>query len=372
MLDFSNSATIYVSATEGSDAYSGFAPHPGVGNAGPLRTLRRAVELVTSLHIPDSAQPVAIRVSGDHYLSAPLEIGGKDRFADADYIPTDLLIESYGDAPARLIGGRRLEGFAPDSFNGTPCLSLHIPEVESGAWRFTDLYVNGRRADAARYPREGTLRAVDTENSAATRLGDGSRWFIAHSEDLAGIDGIEDAIVSFYHYWIDEHSPVESYDPATGKLVMQYRSRFRMTVNYDKNDTSEFCYYLENIAAGFGAPNSWYLDVPRGMLYYVPADPAATIESLEVFAPMTDRLLHSLKLLLFLCYIAVFACAGWSSCAVRGTTPAKPATPAQSMTRAANILPLMRNRRLAAMVPCSLNMPRIAALKIAASIRLSR
>lgn len=292
MLDFNNSATVYVSATEGSDAYSGFAPHPGKGNAGPLRTLRRALDLVTSLHIPGEAQPVLIRVSGDHYLSAPLEIGGKDRFADADYIPTDLLIESYGDTPARLIGGRRLEGFAPDTFNGVACISLHIPEVESGAWHFTDLYVNGRRAEAARYPREGTLRAVDTEHSDATRLGDGSRWFIAHREDLAGIDGIENATVSFYHYWVDEHSPVESYDPDTGKLVMQYRSRFRMTVNYGKNDTSEFCYYLENIAAGFGAPNSWYLDVPRGMLYYVPADPAATVESLEVFAPMTERLFH--------------------------------------------------------------------------------
>ena len=292
MLDFTKSSVIYVSEAEGSDAYSGFTPHYTGGSNGPLRTLRRALDLVTMLHIPGQGQPMTVRLSGDHYLTAPLEIGLSERYAGTDYALEDLVIESYGDTRARLIGGRRLSGFARDTFRDTPCLSLHIPEVESGAWRFTDLYVNGRRADASRYPREGTFRVLDTENSSATRLGEGSRWFIAKKEDLAGIEGIEDATVSFYHYWIDEHSPVESYDRESGKLVMKYRSRFRMTVNYDRNDTSEFCYYLENIAAGFGAPNSWYLDVPRGMLYYVPADPEADPESLEIFAPMTSRLLH--------------------------------------------------------------------------------
>ena len=287
MSDFTNSSTIYISATEGSDAYTGFAPHPGKGASGPLRSFRRLRELLVGLHTPAHVQPITVRIEGEHYFNETFVLGA----ISGGYTMRDITFESYGDAPARLVGGRRIEGFAPDTFNGVPCLSVHIPAVESGAWHFTDLYVNGKRAAAARYPREGTLRAVAVERMDAQKLGDGSKWFIAHKEDLAGIEGIEDAIVSFYHYWVDEHSPVESYDPETGKLVMAYRSRFKNTVNYDKNDTSEFCYYLENIAAGFGRPNDWYLDVPRGMLYYVPEDPSADPADLVIYAPTVEQII---------------------------------------------------------------------------------
>ena len=287
MSDFTNSSTIYISATEGSDAYTGLAPHPGKGASGPLRSFRRLRELLVGLHTPAHVQPITVRIEGEHYFNETFVLGA----ISGGYTMRDITFESYGDAPARLVGGRRIEGFAPDTFNGVPCLSVHIPTVESGAWHFTDLYVNGKRAAAARYPREGTLRAVAVERMDAQKLGDGSKWFIAHKEDLAGIEGIEDAIVSFYHYWVDEHSPVESYDPETGKLVMAYRSRFKNTVNYDKNDTSEFCYYLENIAAGFGRPNDWYLDVPRGMLYYVPEDPSADSADLAIYAPTVEQII---------------------------------------------------------------------------------
>ena len=287
MLDYTNSSTIYISATEGSDAYSGFAPHPAGGAAGPLRSFRRLRELLMGMHTPSHIQPITVRIEGDHYFSETFTLGSMS----GGYTMRDITLESYGEGRARLIGGRRIDGFTPDIFNGISCLSVHIPAVESGAWHFTDLYVNGKRASAARYPREGTLRAVAVERMDAKKLGDGSKWFIAHKEDLAGVKGVEDAIVSFYHYWVDEHSPVESYDPESGKLVMAYRSRFKNSVNYDKNDTSEFCYYLENIAAGFGRPNDWYLDVPRGMLYYVPADPTVDPASLEVYAPTVEQIL---------------------------------------------------------------------------------
>ena len=232
-----------------------------------------------------------MRIEGDHYLDTTFTVGHTPRMLKSGYSMQDVTFEGYGQKRARLIGGRRLSGFAPDTFNGVPCLSVHIPEVEQGAWHFTDLYVNGRRAAAARYPRKGTLRAVAVERMDAQKLGDGSKWFIAHKEDLAGIEGVENAIVSFYHYWVDEHSPVESYDPESGKLVMKYRSRFKNSVNYDKNDTSELCYYLENIAAAFGQPNDWYLDVGRGMLYYVPESADVDPDSLEVLAPKVEQIL---------------------------------------------------------------------------------
>ena len=176
MSDFTNSSTIYISATEGSDAYTGLAPHPGKGASGPLRSFRRLRELLVGLHTPAHIQPITVRIEGEHYFNETFVLGA----ISGGYTMRDITFESYGDAPARLVGGRRIEGFAPDTFNGVPCLSVHIPTVESGAWHFTDLYVNGKRAAAARYPREGTLRAVAVERMDAQKLGDGSKWFFAY------------------------------------------------------------------------------------------------------------------------------------------------------------------------------------------------
>lgn len=299
MINQHNSSTIYISEAEGNDLYTGFAPHPvptEVGcMEGPVRTLARALQLLNGLRIPSRGCPITVALEGDHYLSAPLELTLTPALVAAGYSLCDITFESYGKGRARLIGGRRLTGFVRDTFRDVPCLSVHIPEVKSGAWHFTDLYVNGRRATPARYPREGTLRALAVERDFGPsawggHLHDGSRWFVADKRDLAGVDGIENATVSFYHYWVDEHSPVESYDPETGKLVMAYRSRYKNTVVYDIDQASELCYYLENIPTAFGRPNDWYLDVPNGMLYYVPEDPSATPESLEVLAPTLSEL----------------------------------------------------------------------------------
>ena len=290
MMDYTNASTIYLSSSAGDDRYSGFSATPNGRGDGPVRSLRRLKELLSGLRVGGLHQPITVRVMGDYYLTEPLSLGlNAATVGDPTAAVCNVTFESAPGTRGRFIGGRRLSGFARDVFRGVPCLSLHIPEVENGSWHFTDLYVGGKRASLSRYPKEGTLRAVTTEFPDTAKLGEGSRWFVAHKEDLAGIEGVEDAIVSFYHFWIDEHSPVESYDRETGKLTMAYRSRFRITANYERNSTSELYYYLENVPAAFGAPNEWYLDVPRGMLYYVPEEDVEP-EDFEAFAPTEKQI----------------------------------------------------------------------------------
>ena len=299
MLYYTHSSTIYVSSSEGNDSYTGFAPHPIECEAGtvqgPFKTLDRAKELISGFCVSSGTRPVTVCIEGDHYLEKAFELGLSVPLAEAGYQMRNITFESYGEHKARIIGGRRLTGFVRDTFRGSPCFSLHIPDVETGKWLFTDLYVDGQRACAARYPREGTLRATSVEREDAVGyagLHQGSRWFIADKDSLAGVEGIENAIISYYNYWVDEHSPVESYDPESGKLVMSYRSRFNINAIYDKGYPSEFCYYLENIPTAFGAPNDWYLDVPHGMLYYVPKTPDISPDTIEVFAPLVRQLVN--------------------------------------------------------------------------------
>ena len=106
-----------------------------------------------------------------------------------------------------------------------------------------------------------------------------------NADDLAGLspESVRSAVVSYLHYWIDEHSPVEDYDPQTGRLTMSYLSRFNIVHNCD--------YYLENVSETFGKPGQWYLDKAAGMLYYVPRDKSETAETLDVHAPVVSHLI---------------------------------------------------------------------------------
>ena len=301
MLNFMNAATIYVSQTLGNDNFNGYTPEVDTTcNIGPVKTLDRAFELVTKMRVTGNLCPVSVRIMGDYYLEKPVELGYRAYTKMAGigaYHPTyGITFESWEGGDGRIIGGRKIQNLTDGTINGHPCVCAYIPEVEEGEWKFTDLCVGGSRARLARYPKTGTLRAVTTEfpNIATHRAKihdreDGSKWFVAHKEDLEGIEGVENAIVSFYHWWIDEHSPVESYDPETGKITMAYRSRYRITAEYDQDYTGNLEYYLENIPQTMSEPGEWYLDHSKGMLYYIPRE-GETKDNLEIFAPTTKQL----------------------------------------------------------------------------------
>ena len=267
-MNLHNTSTIYISS-RGNDSADGFSKNE------PIRSFERLCEILST----ERHRPITVKIDGDYYL---------DKTAT---ISDDCVCFMPLDKSARLIGGKKLTGWRPDVFNGIDCYSLFIPEVKSGEWDFTDLYRNGERATLCRYPKNSTLRAVSTEFPNDKSLHLHNAWFIADSNDVAQIDGIEDSIVSFYHFWIDEHTPVKSYDKATGKIEFKYRSRFALTTMYDKNEPSDMHYYFENLPCAFSSPGEWYLDKKNGMLYYIPQN-GEDMEKTEFFAPTLEKLVR--------------------------------------------------------------------------------
>lgn len=292
MLNFSNTSTIYVSQKSGKDYYSGFAPEPNEFGEGPLGSIESALLKVYQLRVSGHAQPLTVSlVDDEYYLSKPISLETASllkRYNDNNAI-SDIMFEPFGNKRCRIIGGKRIQGFKKDTFNGHECFSAYIPEAQSGEMRFTDLYVDGKRAKLTRYPKEGTLQCIDTENNEG-ELFTHSKWFIAKREDLDGLSNIEDAIISYYHYWIDEHSPVESYDRETGKLTMAYKSRFLISNKYDENCAANLEYYIENIPELFENPGEWYLNNSTGILYYIPENESQTPENITVYAPTVSSL----------------------------------------------------------------------------------
>ena len=213
-------------------------------------SLEQALETVRQFRAEGEGRPITLALTADLYLSHPVELNVEG-----------ITLDGQGH---RIAGGLLLDHWQPDTFNGVACHSAVLP---SGDWNFTDLWVDGRRAEPPRYPKEGYLEALDTEVNHTKGLCDSSKWFIANPADLNDLEGLEDAIVNYYHFWIDAHTPIESYDPQSGKLVMRYASRFR--INTEPDSAAMMRYYLTHLPATFGAENEWYLDRKAGKVYYV-------------------------------------------------------------------------------------------------------
>lgn len=181
-------------------------------------------------------------------------------------------------------GGMKVEGLEMGTFNGKECVQVFLPEVKEGKMCFSDLYVNGERANLSKFPQEGYLKFAEAENKGIY-LDDISKWVRLNPGDVAefSAEDIKNATLTYLHYWIDEHTGVEDYDPTTGKLIMEKHSRFSIV-----GEMTESVYYFENVAKTCKNPGEWYLDKAEGMLYYFLRD-GENFDTLEMHIP---RLSH--------------------------------------------------------------------------------
>lgn len=287
MFDYSEVTTIYVSPSTGGRENTGVSPVNDRINNGPFPTIERALEMVCEMRRAGYLQPVTVRLMEDITLSKCVTVKADKTAYLAPALLSDVTIESDGER--RLIsGGRRIEGWKKDVFNGAECLSVFLPEVKSGEWSFCDLYVNGEVAPHTRYPESGFLTPEDVECHGGHPHKDKSRWIITRKGDFPeNMKNRDDVVVSFCHYWIDEHTPIKSFDSRTRKLVFTYPTA--MTITPDGAPTAQMKYWLDNVAEAFGKAGQWYLDRPEGMLYYIPKEDE-TAENVVAYAPVCDRL----------------------------------------------------------------------------------
>ena len=270
MRKYNEITTLYVSPDGTGNGYS---PYKTEVESGPLPGLQAAFNVVEQMRGGGLLQPLTIRMlGGTYFMSSPLIISNP---------VYSVSIEPYNDTPVVISGSRKITGFTPSIFNGVLCYAVYIEDVKNDKWSFTDLYVNNLRASITRYPDKGYLHKLD-EEVHSSELFAGSKWFTAKKEDIPDFKNLNDCIVSFCHYWIDEHSPIESYDRDTGRLTMKYRSRFQIH--------SDIEYYIENVAEQFKNPGQWYLDRPSGMLYYIPRNEEEKPENIDVYAPSASYL----------------------------------------------------------------------------------
>jgi hypothetical protein len=144
MLSYLNASTIYVSQTEGNDAWTGFydKPQPRYG-FGPLQTLERATAMVAKMRATGNSRPVSICVIGDYCLERPIRLGSAyyrdvDGLGDGAFPSGDLVVEGNPVRKGRIIGGRKITSLREGQINGVRCLCADIPAVRDGSWSFSE------------------------------------------------------------------------------------------------------------------------------------------------------------------------------------------------------------------------------------------
>jgi len=285
-----NFTNFYVSQKDGDDTrYNGRFPIPDKDKNGPYQSIEAGLDAIEKLRQTGDITPFTVYIVGDYYINGhPITIDSQNNNGCKNVI-----FESYPDKSgklARIIGGVKLDSWKKDFFNGVECISSSVEADENGKFpTITELFINGKRADKTRYPQEGTFKVKRTENDSTKVLFSPSKWVEAFPEDLEGIENIEDSTINFYHYWIDEHTPIESYDKTNSRINFKNPSIFAIVSEYSPEWTASCFYYLENIAKAFGKPGMWFYERKKGKLYYNPKNDK-DLKSIEAFYASEKRL----------------------------------------------------------------------------------
>lgn len=249
-----------------------------VSKNGEVKSIGQALEIANVMRKGKDMTPVNIILQDEeYYICEPIEIG-----ADISYVTIE------GENKTLISGGIKVDNFVRDTFNGKECVSADLSGI--GALEFTDFYVNGKAALVPRYPKNDTLSAESVEDNDPFQLS-WSKWFIAQKKDfdvISKFKNLKDCIISFNHFWIDEHTPIESVDIKQRKITFEYASRFSIS---SQTPQSTLEYYIEYVAEMFEEPGQWYYDKALNKLYYMPEDAKSDPSQIEGYIPVAEKLL---------------------------------------------------------------------------------
>ena len=274
---------LYVSP-KGNDNWSGRRKSPASdGSDGPLATLAGAVARIGALKNQGAlCGPVTVFLRGGNYwVSEPVIIKPAASWP--------VTFKPYQGERAVISGGVRILDWKVGRAGGREAWLASLPEVRDGKWSFRQLFVNGRRAPRPRRPKKGLFRMQEVPGlKLPAGWGNGGQTkFVCRPGDVRPFRNINDVEVVYLHFWIEERSPIESFDPAKNLVTMSRPSTSAPVGSFGSQLAD---YYLDNVAEDLSEPGEWYLDRKEGTLTYLPR-PGQTPENTEIIAPKALQLI---------------------------------------------------------------------------------
>jgi len=258
---------------QGSDA------NPGTKRR-PFATLGRARDAVRQVRVahPGLARPInVIFQEGTYLLAEPVEFTPRDSGTPGSPV-------IYSAAPGQrvvLSGGRRISGWRRV---GPNLWRAPVPEARAGSWLFNQLFVNGAPQVRARIPNEGFLRVAGCPEGTPKTVNyhtDCQSFQFSPGDIRADWTNLSQVEVIVYHFWTDSHLPILSVDPENHIVKFAHKAGKVFTDDFSEEGAR---YIVENVFEGLDAPGEWYLDAPRGEVYYIPL-PGDDLDGAEIVAP---------------------------------------------------------------------------------------
>ncbi|MBQ2684442.1 MAG: right-handed parallel beta-helix repeat-containing protein [Thermoguttaceae bacterium] len=186
-------------------------------------------------------------------------------------------------------GGRVLSGF---TVGDDGYWHLTIDAVKNGDWYFQQLYVNNRRAERPRLPKEGwyTVAGRFPEEKSKAEADPGEfitdmSVYFSEGDITSNLHALNDIDLCCPQYWVMTRHKITSVDDAK-KIIHLSTNFFRAAWYFEKGRR----FFLDNVREALGTPGQFYLDRAGGNLVYIPRE-GESIENATVIAPRLEILL---------------------------------------------------------------------------------
>ena len=163
--------------------------------------------------------------------------------------------------------------------------------VPDKAWKFEQLWINGRLATRARTPNKGFFHITDAVGAGVFPDLKQDMNFSAFSVAQEQYDMIkaipveqrDDALITVTHAWAVGQCRIKALDDATQAVQIKGRAAYPF-VEFEPDQR----YWMENFRAALDAPGEWFLDRAKGELLYMPL-PDEDMTKANVIAPVADK-----------------------------------------------------------------------------------
>jgi parallel beta-helix repeat protein len=233
-------ATYYV-ASDGNDAAAG-----SIG--APWATVGYAADQM-------SAGDTCYIRGGVYYISSTIVFDNSDSGTSG----SPVTFKAYTGEDPVFVGGEAITSWTLDSGQ---VYKKYLSDVNSGSWRFDQLFEDGVRSTKARFPNTGYLRTYSTAS------GNNRNAMVYKSGELPSytandyVDG--QVVIWAYANWWQSTMPIADINTTSRQIdyVVPYRTQ--------GGSIAEDRYFVQGIKDELDIPGEFFLDEPTGYLYYWP------------------------------------------------------------------------------------------------------
>lgn len=291
-MEHAMSIRFYV-ATNGSDQWSGRLAEPDSARTdGPFATLYRARNAIRQVKSEGGlTRAIEVWVRGGTYVfTEPLRLSAGDSGTSA----CPITYRAYPDETPVLSGGRPITGWKPYKRN---IVCTQLAEVESGLWKFRQLFCNNKRMVRSRWPKFDKtdplyggwafVESVLSNPSAPHAFRFQGEpfphdWRNPRQAEVVVIPG---------NCWISDIIPVKEADRENRTIhLIRPVGPSNHTLGGATHLRAGNRFYVENNLEDLTEPGEWCLDTDSGTLYFWP--PGEELEGMGIIAPVTARLIQ--------------------------------------------------------------------------------